>query len=184
MKRHNLLRSRPEIRFRRRHGLTVLALLVVVSALASTLPLAAAATGKDKLASAIETRLNRLGYTTEPMTASEGYFDRNPVLPQQAFYTYAGCQQAFRFSVLVYKTMAQAALMYEYSYQHAVSIGGDFRSFNMFRRGRVLYLADTAPGPDPNAPSVPTTDFHSLAAGVSGPLPSHPHGCPPNPSAL
>ncbi len=170
--------------FSRRGLFSAVALVIAAGFLAPTLLAATGATGKDKLATAIENRLNRLGYTTEPMTAAEGYFDGNPVLPQQAFYTYAGCQQTFRFSVTVYKTAAQAALMYEYAYQHTVSIGGDFHAFNMSRRGRVLYLADTAPGPDPNAPSLPTTDFHSLVAGVSGPLPSHPHGCPPTPSDL
>ena len=63
-------------------------------------------------------------------------------------------------------------------------IGGDFHAFNMVRRGRVIYTANTAPGPDPYSPSVPTKDFHSLAAGVSGPLPSHPRACPQKASDL
>src|ERR1700722_16480532 len=125
--------------FRRCHGLLAVALVAVVSVLASALPSAMAATGKDKLASAIENRLNRLGDTTVPMTAAAGYFYRNPILPQQAFYTYAGCQQTFRFSVSVYKTVAQAEAMYNYFYQHVVNIGGDFSAFNMVRSGRVIY---------------------------------------------
>jgi len=113
------------------------------------------------------------------MTRAEGYFYRNPILPLRAFYTYGGCQQAFQFVVQVYKTPAQAAAMYDYFYQHVLDIGGDFHACNMVRRGRVIYSADTTPGSDPNASAVPTTAFHSLAAEVSAPLPSHPGGCSP-----
>jgi hypothetical protein len=144
-----------------------------------------AAAGKPGLASAIENRLNRLGDTTLRMTAAAGYFYRNPTLPQQAFYTYAGCQQTFRFSVSVYKTAAQAEAMYNYYYQHVLSIGGNFSAFNMLRSGRVIYTADTAPGPGSNAPPVPTQDFRSLAAEVGAPLSSHPNGgSTPKPSDL
>jgi hypothetical protein len=134
---------------------------------------------KDALASAIANRLNALGDTTDPMTAAEGYFYGNPILPQQAFYTYGGCEQAFKFSVFVYKTAAQAASMEDDFYEHVLDIGGDFRDFNMFRHGRVIYLADTAPRPGASAAAVPTQDFHALAAEVGAPLPAHPRGCPP-----
>jgi hypothetical protein len=158
--------------------------VAVVSVLGPALPSATAATGKDRLASAIETRLNNLGLTTTQMTRDGGYFYRNPVLPQRAFSTYAGCQQPFQFGVFVYKTQAQAVVMYEYFHQHVVKIGGDFHAFNMVRKGRVIYVANTAPAPDPNAPSVPSKDFRSLAAGVSAPLPSHPRACPQEASDL
>src|SRR4051812_31055543 len=118
------------------------------------------------------------------MTQREGYFYRNPILPQRAFFTYAGCQQPFRFSVFVYKTTAQAVAMYDYFHQHVVKIGGDFHAFNMVRKGRVIYAANTNPGPDPLAASVPTKDFRSLAAGVSGPLPPDPRACPQKGSDL
>jgi hypothetical protein len=139
---------------------------------------------RNRLGSAIEKRLDRLGDTTLPMTAPAGYFYRNPILPQQAFFTRGGCRQTFRFSVFVYKNAAQAADMYDYFHQHVVDMGGDFRAFNIVRKGRVIYSADTAPAPDPNAPAVPTQDFHSLIAEASRPLPAHPQGCAPKPSEL
>ena len=33
--------------------------------------------------------------------------------------------------------------MYEYFHQHVVNIGGDFHAFNMVRKGRVIYAANT-----------------------------------------
>ena len=158
--------------------------VAVVSVLGQSLPSATAATGKDRLASAIETRLNTLGLTTTQMTRAGGYFYRNPVLPQRAFSTYAACRQPFQFGVFVYTTPAQAVVMYEYFHQHVVDMGGDFHAFNMVRKGRVIYVASTAAAPDPNAPSVPTRDFQSLAAGVNGPLPPHPRACPQQASDL
>lgn len=139
---------------------------------------ASLASCKDRLATAIAGRLNALGDTTQPMTAAEGYFYRNPILPVQAFYAYGGCGQTFQFSVFVYKTAAQAAAMYDYSYQHVLDIGGDFHAFNIVRRGRVLYTALTG-SPHSNAPPVPTAAFHSLVREVSAPLPAHPRGCRP-----
>jgi hypothetical protein len=164
--------------FRRRSVFVAVALVGLAGVLARVVPAATPAVS-DKLATTIEKRLNQLGNTTDPMTHSVGYFDRNPILPERAFYTYAGCRQPFRFSVLVYKTKAQAAAMYDYFHQRVLDMGGDFHAFNMIRRGRVIYLADTASAPDPGAPSVPTKDFQSLAAEVGAPLTAHPHGCPP-----
>ena len=69
--------------------------------------------------------------------------------------------------------------MYNYFYQHVLSIGGNFSDFNMVRRGRVIYMADTASGPNQHAPAVPTKQFHSFAAEVNAPLPAHPRGCRP-----
>src|SRR6185437_6890501 len=110
----------------RRHRLLSMVVAVVAMALATAVPAATAApSGKDKLGSAIETRLNRLGDATTAMT-DPGYFYRNPILPQRAFYTDAGCGQAFRFVVDVYRTATQAAAMYDYYYQHVVNIGGNF----------------------------------------------------------
>jgi hypothetical protein len=163
----------------RRQVFAAIASIALLSLAAPILHAATAPTRKDRLASAIENRLNRLGDTTNAMTRSEGYFYRNPTVPQRAFYAYAGCQQAFRFSVFVYKTEAQAVAMYDYFYQHVVNIGGDFHAFNMVRRGRVIYSAATASAPDPNAPAVPKGNFHSLVAEVSAPLPRHPRGCTP-----
>ena len=139
------------------------------------------AAGKDRLASAIEKRLNALGDPTSAMTASAGYFYRNPILPVRAFQTTAGCGQKFLFSISVYKTNAQAITMYNYFYQHVLNIGGNFSHFNMVRRGRVIYTALTGSGAAPihNGPAVPTKQFHSLAAEVNAPLPAHPRGCRP-----
>jgi hypothetical protein len=153
--------------------------IILVASVTATADPAAAATGKDKLASAIASRLNALGDPTSPMTASAGYFYRNPILPQGAFQTTAGCEQKFLFSVLVYKTQAQAVAMYDYFYQHVLNIGGNFDDFNMVRTGRVIYLADTASAPNQHAPPVPTRQFHALAAAVSTQLPAHPRGCRP-----
>jgi hypothetical protein len=152
-----------------------MAAVAAILALAAIAPTALGATSaprKDALASAIEKRLNESGHMTIPMTASEGYFYRNPVLPSQAFYTDAGCGQGFRFVVNVYKTVAQADAMYSHFYRHVVNIGGSFQDFNMVRRGRVIYMAETARRPGTNAPPVPTKDFHSLVA-------SDAHGCKP-----
>ena len=165
-------------RFGVRRG--ILAALASAAAAGCLVPaLLAAPPAKDKLASAIETRLNLLGDSTFQMTPGEGYFYRNPILPQRAFYTYGGCGQAYRLSVSVYRTTAQAIRMYDYFQQHVAAIGGDFHAFNMVRRGRVIYTASTAAAPDPNAPNVPTRDFHSLVDEVSAPLPAHPRGCTP-----
>jgi hypothetical protein len=153
--------------------------IVLLACVTPVLGAATAATGKDRLASAIEKRLNALGDLTSPMTASAGYFYRNPILPQRAFQTTAGCGQKFLFSVSVYKTKAQAVTMYDYFYQHVLNIGGNFSDFNMVRRGRVIYTADTASAPNQHAPAVPTRDFHSLAEEVSAPLAAHPRGCRP-----
>jgi hypothetical protein len=113
------------------------------------------------------------------MTAAAGYFYRNPILPVRAFQTTAGCGQTFLFSVSVYKTKAQAVTMYNYFYQHVLSIGGNFSDFNMVRRGRVIYTADTASSPNQAASAVPTEQFQSLANRVSQQLPAHPRGCRP-----
>jgi len=168
-----------EVIFGRRHVVAAVGSIVLLACVPPTLRASTVATGKDRLASAIEDRLNRLGHTTVPMAAPEGYFYRNPILPQRAFYTYAGCKQRFRFSVFVYRTKAQARVMADYFHQHVVKIGGDFHAFKMVRRGRVVYAAATAPAPDPDAPAVPTRDFHSFAAEVSTALPARPRGCPP-----
>jgi hypothetical protein len=64
--------------------------------------------------------------------------------------------------------------------QHVRTIGGDFHAFDIVRRGRVIYSASTAAAPDPNAPAVPTRDFHALVGEVSTPLSSSTaRGCPP-----
>jgi hypothetical protein len=159
----------------------VFSALASVAALGCLAPALLAATPpRDRLASGIENRLNLLGDTTFQMTQGEGYFYRNPILPERAFYTYGGCRQAYKLVVYVYKTTAQAIQMYGYFHQHVVDIGGDFHAFDMVRRGRVIYSANTAPAPDPNAPAVPTRDFHSLVDEVSAPLPAHPRGCTPS----
>ena len=126
--------------------------------------------GKDRLALAIKNRIGRAGLDSLPMPASAGYFDRNPVLPDSAFYAYAGKKTPFRFTVLAYKTTAQAVTMYGYYYQHVLDIGGNFHAFKMIRLGRVIYMASTAAAPDPNAPAVPMSDFLSLIALASGRL--------------
>jgi hypothetical protein len=71
----------------------------------------------------------------------------------------------------------EAAAMYDYYHRHVVAIGGDFHAFEMVRKGRVIYMAETVSSPDPDAPAVPSKDFRSLVTEVSGPLASHAHGC-------
>ncbi len=92
-------------------------------------------TGKDRLAAAIENRLNALGDPTRPMTAAQGFFYRNPILPVRAFQTTASCGQTFLFSVSIYMTTAQAVTMYDYFHQHVLSIGGTSATSTWFAEG-------------------------------------------------
>ena len=77
-----------------KRGLIGVALVSLLNVGTLGLPAATAASGKDPLASAIEKRLNRLGDMTSTMTRSQGYFYGNPIQPQRAFFTQAGCGSA------------------------------------------------------------------------------------------
>lgn len=67
------------------------------------------------------------------MPPSAGYFYRDPVLPVSAFYVLNDNKTAFRFTVQIYKTKAQALAMYNRYDQHVRDIGGNFHAFKMIQ---------------------------------------------------
>jgi hypothetical protein len=143
---------------------------VTVTLLAACLLAPAAFGGRDKLAASIEQRLDQAGNLTFPMTPLSDYFEGDTVKPESGFYVYAGLhsRQSFRFSVVVYKTAAQAAAAYKQAVDHVRAIGGDFHAFNVMRSGRVLYMGSTAGGPDPSNPALPVKAFHALITLADG----------------
>jgi len=144
----------------------VLVLVAVTGWPTSTACATKPARSKESLATAIEQRLTRAGDLTFPMQPSAGYFEGDPIQPQQGFQVYASLNgmKPFTFSVVIYKTAAQAATMYANDVNNVHAMGGDFHAFKIIRSGRVLYMAATAPAPDPAAPPVPMNDFLRLIA--------------------
>ena len=131
---------------------------------------APAAAGGDPLANAIQKRLEQAGNLTFPMTPLSDYVGPGATLPESGFYVYAGLHsaQSFTFSVLVYKTVAQAAAAYKAAVAQVHAIGGDFRAFNVRRVGRVLYTGATAGAPSPSNPKLPVKAFHAMVALAAG----------------
>jgi hypothetical protein len=150
---------------RRRAPAAAGAILLAVS-FAPALLAATPAPRRDGLAAAIEQRLNAAGHLTYPMTRAAGYFEGDPIQPRRAFGVWTGAtgRRSFSLAVVVYRTAAQAAAMYERDVAHIREIGGDFHAFEIVRAGRVLYMASTAPAPDSHAPAVPIRAFLALVA--------------------
>jgi hypothetical protein len=138
------------------------------ASLAVTAPVAAGT--RPDLAAQIEAHLNDASQLTFPMDKSVGYFEGDPIQPQRGYYVYAGLHSAhpFTFSIVVYKTAAQAAAMYERDVAHVHEIGGDGHAFKIVRSGRVLYMASTANAPSPDTPPVPVKAFRLLISLAEG----------------
>jgi hypothetical protein len=154
------------VRLARRHAPAAAAAVVLAVSLAPALLAATPVPRRDGLAAAIEQRLNAAGHLTYPMTRSAGYFEGDPIQPQRAFGVWTGGtgRGSFSLAVVVYRTAAQAAAMDERDVAHVRELGGDFHAFEIVRAGRVLYMASTAPAPDPRAPAVPVKAFLALVA--------------------
>lgn len=130
---------------------------------------APAAASDDPLATSIQKRLERAGNLTFPMTPplSAEYFGAGA---ESGFSVYAGLhsRQSFTFSVVVYKTAAQASAAYKAAIEQVHAIGGDFRAYNVTRVGRVLYSGETAGAPSPSNPKLPVKAFHAMVALAAG----------------
>jgi hypothetical protein len=131
---------------------------------------APAAAAGDPLASAIQKRLAQAGNLTFPMKPLSDYVESGGVAPESGFYVYAGLHspQSFRFSVVIYKTAAQAAAAYDAAVEQVHAIGGNFRAFNVVREGRALYMGSTAGAPSPSNPKLPVKAFHAMVALAAG----------------
>jgi hypothetical protein len=141
----------------------------------------AAAAKPDKLAAVIEHRLAGAGNVTFPMASVSDYFPSKMTKPKSGFYMYACTDsgQPFRFSVAIYRTVAEAATAYQQGIDHVRAIGGDFHAFFQVRSGRVLYMGSTAGGPSPSNPPLPLKAFHGVVGLAQGASWARGQGCRP-----
>jgi hypothetical protein len=104
------------------------------------------------------------------MVPSDGWFEGDPIAPVSGFYVDAGVRNVrpFRLMVEVYRTTAQAALMYRRDVAQLGATGADFHAFRVVRFGRVLYTASPASAPDPADPEVPLDAFQRLVRLAAG----------------